>query len=70
MPPIPMTILRKATESVVPTTCSMIVVSVVIREEISDGRFSSKKAGARRSRLRWTAARMSATTRSPIQLTK
>ena len=67
---MPMTMLRKATEMVVPTVCSMMVVSAVIRLAISAGRFSSKKPGARRSKLRWTARRMSATTRSPIQLTK
>ena len=66
----PMTMLRSATEMVVPTTCSMIVVSTVSRLVISAGRFSSKNAGARRNRLRWTARRMSATVRSPIQLTK
>ncbi len=62
--------LRSMTETVVPTTCSMIVVSTVIREVISAGRFSSKKPGDRRSRLRWTARRMSATVRSPIHDTK
>ena len=67
---VPITILRSATEMVVPTVCSMMVVSAVIRLAISAGRFSSKKPGARRSRLRCTARRMSATTRSPIQLTK
>ena len=36
-------------------------VSAVSREAISDGRFSSKKRGARRSRLCCTATRMSAT---------
>ena len=45
--------LRSATETVVPTTCSMIVVSTVTtRDVISAGRFSSKKPGDRRSRLR------------------
>src|SRR3546814_14370746 len=68
MPPTPMTRLRSATETVVPTTCSMIAVSDVMREAISDGRFSSKKPGARRSRLRCTAWRMSASVRSPSQL--
>ena len=43
--------LRSATETVVPTTCSISAVSAVRREAISDGRFSSKKRGARRSRL-------------------
>jgi hypothetical protein len=37
--------LRNATETVVPTICSMIDVSAVRREAISPGRFSSKKLG-------------------------
>jgi hypothetical protein len=49
---IPSSALRRATETVVPTTCSMIVVSTVMREVISAGLFSSKKPGDRRSRLR------------------
>ena len=52
MQPMPMIELRSATETVVPTTCSMIVVSTVIREVISAGRFSSKKPGDMRSKLR------------------
>ena len=63
----PITMLRSATETVVPTTFSITAVSAVIREAISEGRFSSKKRGARRSRLSCTSARMSATTRSPSQ---
>ena len=39
-------------------------------DAISDGRFSSKKRGARRIRWRWTRARTSATTRSPSHETK
>ncbi len=70
MPPTPTTRLRKATDTVVPTTCSTIAVSDVMREAISEGRFVSKKLGARPSRLRWTARRMSATTRSPSHETK
>jgi len=70
IPPSPMTILRSATDTVVPTTCSITAVSEVIREAISEGLFSSKKPGARLSRLRCTASRISATTRSPSQLTK
>ena len=62
--------LRSATDSVVPTTCSMIAVSAVIRLEISLGLFSSKKEGDRRSKLSCTLRRISATTRSPSQLTK
>ena len=50
--PTPMTMFRSATDTVVPTTCSMIVVSTVIRDVISAGRFSSKNPGDRRSRLR------------------
>ena len=50
--PTPRTMLRSATDTVVPTTCSMIVVSTVIREVISAGRFSSKNPGDRRSKLR------------------
>ncbi len=49
---VPMTRLRSATDTVVPTTCSMIVVSTVMRLVISAGRFSSKKPGDSRSRLR------------------
>ena len=67
---VPMTRLRSATDTVVPTTCSMIVVSTVMREVISAGRFSSKKPGDMRSRLRCTARRMSATVRSPSHETK
>ena len=48
---MPVIRLRSATETVVPTTVSMIAVSEVIREEISFGLFTSKKLGARRSRL-------------------
>jgi hypothetical protein len=70
MPPIAMTMLRSATDRVVPTTCSMIVVSAVRREAISEGRFSSKKLGASRSRFACTASRTSATTRSPSHETK
>ena len=70
MQAIPVTRLRSATDAVVPTTCSMIVVSTVMREVISAGRFSSKKPGDIRSRLRCTASRMSATVRSPNQETK
>jgi hypothetical protein len=48
----------------------MIAVSAVIREAISLGLFTSKKAGGRRSRLACTRRRMSATTRSPSHETK
>jgi hypothetical protein len=68
--PMDMTMLRKATETVVPTTCSMMVVSTVMRDVISAGLFSSKKPGDSRRRLRWTASRMSATVLSPSQDTK
>ena len=40
------TMLRSATDTVEPTTCSTIAVSAVRRDAISDGRFSSKKRGA------------------------
>ena len=70
IPPIPVIRLRSATETVVPTTCSMIAVSAVIRLLISFGLFSSKKLGGIRSRLVWTSRRMSATTRSPSHETK
>ncbi len=65
---MPMIVLRSAIETDEPTTCSIIVVSTVIRLVISAGRFSSKKAGDWRNRLRCTLRRTSATTRSPIQL--
>ena len=45
MPPTAVIRLRSATETVVPTTCSINPVSDVIRDEISRGLFSSKKAG-------------------------
>jgi DMSO/TMAO reductase YedYZ heme-binding membrane subunit len=64
-PPVPVTILRRLTEMVDPTICSMIAVSLVMREAISEGRFVSKKLGERWSRLDWVAVRRSATTRSP-----
>ena len=67
---MPMTMLRSATDTVVPTTCSMIVVSTVSREVISAGRFSSKNPGDKRSKLRCTASRISATVRSPSHETK
>ncbi len=68
-PPTIVKLERSATETVVPTTCSISVVSEVRREAISDGRFSSKKRGDSVSRLACTAMRRSATTRSPIQAT-
>ena len=69
MPPKAVMALRSATETVVPTTCSIRAVSAVMRLEISFGLFSSKKLGACRSKFCCTARRMSATTRSPSQLT-
>ena len=62
--------LRSACETVDPTTISITAVSAVIREAISDGRFSSKKRGSSRSILSWSAMRMSETTRSPSRETK
>ncbi len=41
VPPIAMRRLRSATDTVVPTTCSISAVSLVIRLEISFGLFSS-----------------------------
>ena len=67
---IAMMTLRSAIDRVEPTVCSMMAVSEVIRLEISLGLFVSKKDGDRRKRLACTACRMSATTRSPSQLTK
>ena len=64
-PMIAVSALRSATETVVPTTCSMRAVSEVMRLEISRGLFSSKKLGGMRSRFDCTARRISATTRSP-----
>jgi len=68
-PPIAVIELRSAMETVVPTACSISVVSDVIRLEISAGLFSSKKLGGIRSKLVCTPRRISATTRSPSQLT-
>jgi hypothetical protein len=65
-----MTTLRSATETVDPTTVSITAVSVVMRDAISEGRFSSKNRGSRRSMFSCTSARMSATTRSPSIDTK
>ena len=70
IPPVPIMKLRSATDTVVPTTCSIKVVSEVIRELISLGLFSSKNAGESRIRLLCTARRISATTRSPSHETK
>ena len=69
-PPMPIKILRSATDTVVPTICSIIAVSAVMRLAISPGLFSSKKRGAKRNKFCCTATRMSPTTRSPNQLTK
>ncbi len=69
-PPIPVSPLRNATDTVVPTAPSIREVSEVSREATSDGRFSSNHRGASRSRLDCTAMRMSATVRSPSQETK
>ena len=41
VPPIAISALRNATETVVPTTCSISAVSLVMRLEISLGLFSS-----------------------------
>ncbi len=68
--PTPVNRLRSAIDAELDTTCSITAVSDVSRDAISDGRFSSKKPGSSDSRWLWTDRRRSATTRSPIQLTK
>ena len=71
MPPIAMSALRSATETVVPTTCSISAVSAVIREEISLGAVLLEEARATGAAgCVCTARRMSATTRSPSHETK
>ena len=70
MPATPMKALRRAIDAELDTTCSMTAVSEVSRLAISDGRLLSKKPGSSDSRCCWTVMRRSATTRSPIQLTK
>ena len=70
IPPIPVSVLRKATETVVPTATSICAVSEVRREATSDGRFSSNQRGASVRRLDCTAIRTSATVRSPSHDTK
>jgi hypothetical protein len=70
IPPMPITMLRNATDTVEPTTISTTAVSDVKREEISEGRFSSKKRGSSRRRLPCTSLRTSATTRSPSHATQ
>ena len=68
--PVSITRLRSATETVEPTTVWISVVSAVRRDSTSPVRVTSKKAGVRPSTLANTALRISATTRSPIQVTK
>ena len=62
--------LRKATETLDPKAALTCVVSAVSLDTISPLRAASKKAGS--SRVRWakTAARRSATTRSPSVMTR
>ena len=69
-PPKNMNTLRRAMDTEEPITVCSSVVSVVIRDCISVGWFSSKNAGCMRTRRAYTASRMSALTRSPTQETK
>src|SRR3546814_8749412 len=59
----PYTTLFRSIDTLVPTICSMIAVSAVIREEISLGLLVSKKLGDSVSRWRCTRRRISATIR-------
>ncbi len=68
--PMPSSVLRSAIEAVAPTVDLICVVSAVSRETISPDWARSKNAGD--SRVTWakTFRRRSATTRSPIEITK
>ena len=70
MPPTKSRRLRRAIETVAPTTVWMRLVSVVRRERISPVLVISKNPGLRRTRWAKTCRRRSATTRSPIQATR
>ena len=70
MVPISITTLRSAIEAVEEKADLICVVSAVRRESTSPERWVSKKAGLRLSRWLKIASRMSATTRSPIHMTK
>ena len=62
--------LRSAIEALAPTAALIWVVSAVSRDTISPDSVRSKKAGDRRVTWANTSERTSATTRSPIQVTK
>ena len=62
--------LRRAMEMPEPAMDWIRVVSVVIRDRTSPVCVTSKKVGSRRRMRRYTAWRMSATTRSPSQFTR
>ena len=64
------TTLRSATETDEPTALLICVVSAVSREVISPVLALSKKAGESSVRCANTAARRSATTRSPMMVTR
>ena len=68
--PISRTTLRRAMEMLAPKALLIWVVSAVRREVISPVLAASKKAGSRIVSLAKTAARTSATTRSPRVITK
>jgi len=68
--PISITTLRSAIEAVDEKADLIWVVSAVRRESTSPERCVSKKPGLRLSRWLKMASRMSATTRSPIHITK
>ena len=70
MVPISITALRSAIEAVDEKADLIWVVSAVSRETTSPVRWASKKAGLSFRRWLNTASRMSATTRSPIHITK
>ena len=64
-----LTRLRIASEAEEPTTVWIRVVSAVMRDSTSPVRVTSKNCGDRPSTLANTALRISATTRSPSQVT-
>ena len=68
-PPVRVTRLRSAMEALDPTTVWIRVVSAVMRDRTSPVRVTSKNCGDRPSTLLNTALRISATTRSPSQVT-
>ena len=68
--PMAMTTLRSANEADEPITTCTREVSVFRRESSSPVRARSKNSGDRSSRWENTRLRTSATTRSPIQVTR